>query len=66
VAADERARLLALVEALPEEQRLAVVCRYLLDLSEEETAAVLGVRRGTVKSRLTRALERMREAEAVV
>jgi RNA polymerase sigma-70 factor, ECF subfamily len=66
VAADERARLLALVEGLPDEQRLAVTCRYLLDLSEEETAAVLGVRRGTVKSRLSRALERMREAEAVV
>ena len=64
VAADERARLLARLEALPEEQRLAVACRYLLDLSEEETAAALGVRRGTVKSRLSRALERLREAEA--
>jgi RNA polymerase sigma-70 factor (ECF subfamily) len=53
------------VEGLPDQQRLAVTCRYLLDLSEEETAAVLGVRRGTVKSRLSRALERMREAEAV-
>jgi DNA-directed RNA polymerase specialized sigma24 family protein len=60
-----RRAALALVERLPDEQRLAVTCRYLLDLSEEETAAVLGVRRGTVKSRLSRALERMREAEAV-
>jgi RNA polymerase sigma factor (sigma-70 family) len=64
VAGDERARLLALVEALPDEQRLAVACRYLLDLSEEETAAALGVRRGTVKSRLSRGLERLREAGA--
>ena len=35
-------------------------CRYLLDLSEAETAAALGVARGTVKSRLSRALERLR------
>jgi RNA polymerase sigma factor (sigma-70 family) len=62
LAADERAHLLALVDGLPEDQRLAVACRYLLDLSEEETAAALGVRRGTVKSRLSRALERLREA----
>ena len=55
-----RAELLAVVERLPEEQRLAVVCRYFLDLSEEETAAALGCRRGTVKSRLSRALERLR------
>ena len=37
-------------------------CRYLLELSEEETAAVLGVRPGTVKSRTARALERLRES----
>ena len=55
-----RARLLAAVERLPEEQRLAVVCRYFLDLSEEETAFALGCRRGTVKSRLSRGLERLR------
>ena len=34
--------------------------RYLLELSEAETAAALGVRAGTVKSRLSRALERLR------
>jgi RNA polymerase sigma-70 factor (ECF subfamily) len=38
-----------------------VACRYLLELGEEETAAVLGIRRGTVKSRLSRALARLRE-----
>jgi RNA polymerase sigma-70 factor (ECF subfamily) len=64
VAADERRRLLELVEALPEDQRLVVALRTFLDLSELETAAVLGVRPGTVKSRLSRALERLREAHA--
>ena len=37
-----------------------LTCRYLLELSEEETAAALGCRRGTVKSRTSRALERLR------
>ena len=64
VAADERARLLALVERLPDEQRLVVALRAFLDLSEAETAAVLGVRPGTVKSRLSRALDRLRDAHA--
>ena len=65
LASERRATLFDAVERLPDEQRLAVVCRYFLGLSEEETAAVLGCRRGTVKSRLSRALERMRaELEA--
>lgn len=61
VSAEERTRLLAAVNELSEEHRLAIACRYFLELSEEETAAALGVRRGTVKSRLSRALERLRE-----
>ena len=61
VAGDERERLLAAVESLGEDHRAVVACRYLLDLSEEETAKVLGLRRGTVKSRLARALARLRE-----
>ena len=60
VSAEERARLLRAVNDLADDHRLAIACRYLLDLSEEETAAALGVRRGTVKSRLARALERLR------
>jgi RNA polymerase sigma-70 factor (ECF subfamily) len=39
-----------------------IACRYFLDLSEDETAAALGVRRGTVKSRTSRALGRLRES----
>ena len=60
LAAERRDRLVAALNRLSERDREAVVCRYLLDLSEAETAAALGVRRGTVKSRLSRALERLR------
>ena len=41
---------------LVEDQRIAVVLRYYLDLSEAQMAAVLGIAPGTVKSRLSRAL----------
>jgi DNA-directed RNA polymerase specialized sigma24 family protein len=37
-----------------------ISCRYFLELSEAETAEVLGWRLGTVKSRLSRALDRLR------
>ena len=60
LASEQRQELLAAVEALPRDQRDTIACRYFLDLSEEETAQVLGVRRGTVKSRTARALERLR------
>jgi RNA polymerase sigma-70 factor (ECF subfamily) len=61
VAAAGRSRLLEAVRRLPEREREAVVCRYLLQLSEAETAQVLGVRLGTVKSRTFRGLRRLRE-----
>ena len=54
--------LLAAMAQLPEPDRQIITCRYLLDLSEAETADTLGIRRGTVKSRLSRALGRLREA----
>ncbi len=60
--ADERRReLFGAMENLREEERLVIACRFFLDLSEEETAAALGVRPGTVKSRQSRALARLRE-----
>jgi RNA polymerase sigma-70 factor (ECF subfamily) len=62
VATERRERLLGAVERLPEAQRDVVVCRYLLELSEGETAAVLAVPHGTVKSRLSRALEQLETA----
>ncbi len=60
-AAEDRVALLRALEALAEEQRHVVGCRYLLQLSVEETAAALGIAEGTVKSRLSRALDRLRE-----
>ena len=45
----------ALVD-LPRHQRDVITCRYLLDLTETETAQVLRIPRGTVKSRLSRGL----------
>jgi RNA polymerase sigma factor (sigma-70 family) len=57
---EERKALLAAVNTLQEEDRLVIACRYFLELSEEETATTLGWKRGTVKSRLSRALDRLR------
>ena len=57
-----REELLAALGALDERDRGVLVHRFLLDLGEEETAAALGIRRGTVKSRTSRALARMRAA----
>ncbi|HVE45370.1 MAG TPA: sigma-70 family RNA polymerase sigma factor [Acidimicrobiales bacterium] len=54
----EPAVLAALAE-LDVRQRAAVVCRYYLGFSESETAAALGIRPGTVKSRLHRALQHL-------
>jgi len=50
------------VSELPEGQRLVVGCRFLLDMDEAQTAQVLGISRGTVKSRTHRALARLRES----
>src|SRR5207248_2100546 len=55
--------LLHALSNLGERDREFVSLRYLLDLSEAEIAEILGIRRGTVKSRLSRALDRLRESE---
>lgn len=60
VADDQRLTLLAAVRELSVPLREVVTCRYLLDLDEAETATVLGLPRGTVKSRLNRGLARLR------
>ena len=60
LARERRRELLSAVERLSEGDQLVIVCRFLLDLSERETGQVLGCRLGTVKSRLSRALLRLR------
>ena len=60
--AEDREQLLSGLEALDERDREVLACRFLLELGEAETAAALGCRRGTVKSRTSRALERLRDA----
>ena len=60
LARERREALLAGISRLRDDDREMLGCRFLLELSEEETATALGVRRGTVKSRTARALERLR------
>lgn len=62
--AESRRSVLAALDTLPDRQRDVVACRHLLGLSEQETAAVLGLAPGTVKSRTSRALRRMQRALA--
>lgn len=51
-ASDTSAVVSEAIDRLPERLRVAVICRYYLDLSEKEIAQVLNIRPGTVKSRL--------------
>ena len=55
-----------LVQTLPRKQRAAVVLRYYEELSEAETAEVLGVSVGTVKSQTSRALAALRARSSEV
>ena len=56
---EARRSVAAALATLPDGLRDAVACRHLLGLDEKETAAVLGVPRGTVKSRTARGLRRL-------
>lgn len=49
----------AALAVLSVDQRSVIVCRYYLGMSEHETASALGIRPGTVKSRLHRALREL-------
>ncbi|GAA4570233.1 SigE family RNA polymerase sigma factor [Micromonospora coerulea] len=64
VAAPDPAGLAArsALDRLPVGQRTVIVCRVLLDLSTAETAAVLNLTEGTVRSRLSRGLAGLRTA----
>ena len=58
---EQQQRLMAAVGQLKSDQRALIALRYFLELPEAEVAAVLNVPRGTVKSRLHRALAKLRE-----
>lgn len=60
--AEERGALLHAMNGLREDDRLVIAYRYFFDLNEAEMATALDCARGTVKSRLSRALDRLREA----
>lgn len=64
MASERRAELLGALGELREEDRQTIAFRYFLGLSEAETADALGCARGTVKSRLSRAIGRLRERMA--
>jgi RNA polymerase sigma-70 factor (sigma-E family) len=61
VTVDLRDALVRLLMQLPPRQRAVIVARYWEELSEAETAAVLGCSAGTVKSQTWRAVRRLRE-----
>jgi RNA polymerase sigma-70 factor (ECF subfamily) len=62
MAVEDREALVAALNRLPPADRDVIGYRFLLGLSEQETAEVLDVRPGTVKSRLSRAMARLRGA----
>ena len=57
---DEHERVWRAVLSLPKRQRAVVVLRYYEDLTEAQTAAILGCSIGTVKSHTSRALGNLR------
>jgi RNA polymerase sigma-70 factor (sigma-E family) len=63
---DDRAVLMDALMRLSHGQRAAVVLRYWLDMSETETAAVLGCSVGNVKSQSARGLARLRSIATLV
>ena len=60
LAEERRRELLAAVNRLRAEDRLVIALRWFLELNEDEMAGVLHCPRGTVKSRLSRAITRLR------
>jgi len=59
-ASDSRDELRRMLAGLASKERAVIVLRYYCDLSEQETAATLGMPVGTVKSTCSRALARLR------
>lgn len=61
---DLRDALVRLLARLPRRQRTVIVLRYWIQLSEAETAALLGISQGAVKSHGSRGMARLRELAA--
>ena len=61
VSVDQRDELVRLLRELPPRQRTAVILRYWEELSEAETARLMGCSVGNVKSSAARGLRRLRE-----
>ncbi len=61
LAGERRALVRDALAKLRDDDRLVIAYRYFLELSEAEMAEALHVARGTVKSRLSRAIARLRE-----
>ncbi len=58
---DDKDQISRALDQLPEDHRQVVILKYFSDLSIAEVAAVAGCPEGTVKSRLNRALEHLRQ-----
>ena len=61
----EDSAIMTALRNLPERQREAVVLRHYGELSEAETAAAMGIGRGTVRSHLFKGTESLRAAAAM-
>jgi RNA polymerase sigma factor (sigma-70 family) len=61
IATDSPSELIDAVATLPYNQRAAVVLRYWADLPETDIARILGVRPGTVRTLVARALTSLRK-----
>ncbi len=65
VQVDLRDQLVRLLAQLPPRQRTAIVLRHWEELSEAETAEIMGCSVGTVKSATSRGLHRLRELSGI-
>jgi RNA polymerase sigma-70 factor (sigma-E family) len=65
-AVDLRDQLARLVDQLPPKQRAIIILRYWEQLSEDETAELLGCSAGTVKSAASRGMQRLRELSRTI
>jgi RNA polymerase sigma-70 factor (sigma-E family) len=66
VEATDHVLLGELLKSLPPRQRAVLVLRFFHDLSDEQIAADLGCRRGTVRSIVSRSLSALRQADGGV